>query len=435
MTENSVFSDPVLFAEKILNFHPYEYQKRVLRACIEKKRVVAIFARQSGKSTIVAIFCLFWALAIPNQSVVICSPTQKQSGWLFDKIRGHIFQSKYLQTECLENYKTKITFKNGSVIQALTVGATGKSIKGATANILVMEESALIKDGIVNEVIMPMLAATDKKGGTIIQLSTPKGKNHFWRATLPKSGYEVIHVDYKECIEAGQYSAKFIEEQKKTLSPDHFASEYLAVFTDSEGAVFPYDIIDPHVYDSLKLAGTPDRIDKTGYSDFFLGIDLGRFGSSTVFTVIGKDINRVFDVLLIMEMRKASFKLQLSYLNFIVKYVPFKRIGIDSTGMGLSLYEVIKDKYANMVPINFNTKSKQEMIHNFRTLLRDNRIRLPNHQKLISQLVDQTYKLNSQGDEIYSPSPGVHDDLLWSLMLAALMDGKAAPVFHVHVNA
>lgn len=434
MTEGNVFADPVLFSEKILNFYPYEYQKKTLRACIEKKRVVAIFARQSGKSTIVAIFCLFWALAVPNQSVVICSPTQKQSGWLFDKIRGHIFQSRYLQTECLENYKTKISFKNGSRIQALTVGATGKSIKGATANILVMEESALIKDGIVNEVIMPMLAATDKKGGTIIQLSTPKGKNHFWKATLPNSGYEVIHVDYKECIKAGQYTEKFIEDQKKTLTPDEFASEYLAVFTDAEGAVYPYDVIDPHVYKSLKLAGTPDRVNKENYKDFYLGIDLGRFGSSTVFTLLGKDANNVYDVLLIIEMRKASFKYQLSYLRFILKYVPVGRIGIDSTGMGLSLYEIVRDEFGNMVPINFNTKSKQEMVHNFGKLLRDNRIRLPEHGKLISQLIDQTYKLNTQGDDIYSPSPGVHDDLFWSIHLAALMDKRGAPLFHVHVN-
>lgn len=435
MTEKNVFADPVLFAEKILNFHPYEYQKKTLRACIERKRVVAIFARQSGKSTIVAIFCLFWALAVPNQSVVICSPTQKQSGWLFDKIRGHIFQSKYLQTECLENYKTKISFKNGSRIQALTVGATGKSIKGATANILVMEESALIKDGIVNEVIMPMLAATDKLGGTIIQLSTPKGKNHFWQATLPNSGYKVIHVDYKECIEAGQYTEKFIEDQKKTLTPDEFASEYLAVFTDAEGAVYPYDVIAPHIYKSLKLAGTPDRVEKMGYKEFYLGIDLGRFGSSTVFTLLGRDRNDVYNVLLIIEMRKASFKYQLSYLRFIVKFVPVRKIGIDSTGMGLTLYEFIRDEFGNMIPINFNTKSKQEMIHNFRKLLRDNRLRLPDHKKLISQLIDQTYKLNSQGDEIYSPSPAVHDDLFWSIHLAALMDKKGAPVFHVHVNA
>jgi len=435
MDKDNVFADPVLFAEKILNFHPYEYQKKTLRACIEKKRVVAIFARQSGKSTIVAIFCLFWALAVKNQSVIICSPTQKQSGWLFDKIRGHIFQSKYLQSECLENYKTKISFGNGSIIQALTVGATGKSIKGATANVLVMEESALIKDSIVNEVIMPMLAATDKKGGTIIQLSTPKGKNHFWQATLPGSGYEVIHVDYKECIKSGQYTEKFIEDQKKTLTTDEFASEYLAIFTDSEGAVYPYDVIDPHVYTSLKLAGTPDRVEKEGYKEFYLGIDLGRFGSSTVFTLFGRDMNEVYDVMMIIEMRKASFKSQIAYLRFITKHVPIRKIGIDSTGMGLSLYETLRDEFGNMIPVNFNTKSKQEMIHNFRKLLRTNRIRLPDHKKLITQLIDQTYKLNSQGDEIYSPSPGVHDDLFWSIHLAALMDKRGAAVFHVHVNA
>jgi hypothetical protein len=374
-------------------------------------------------------------LAVKGQSVVICSPTQKQSGWLFDKIRGHIFQSKYLQSECVENYKTKISFKNGSILQALTVGATGKSIKGATANLLVMEESALIKDSIVGEVIMPMLAATSNKGGTIIQLSTPKGKNHFWRATLPKSGYDVIHVDYKECIKAGQYDEKFIEEQKKTLTPDDFASEYMAIFTDAEGAVFPYDVIDPHVYESLKTAGTPDRVEKAGYKEFYMGIDLGRFGSSTVFTVVGKDINDVLDVLLVVEMRKATFKHQLSYLRFILKYIPVKKIGIDSTGMGLSLYEVVRDEFGNMVPINFNTKSKQEMVSNFRKLLRANRIRMPDNKKLITQLIEQTYKLNSQGDEIYSPPPGAHDDMMWSLLLAGLMNKKSAPLFHVHVNA
>jgi hypothetical protein len=434
--DGNIFADPILFAKKLLKFDPHPYQERILKACVEKKRVAAICARQSGKSTTVSIFCLFWAVAVPNQQIVIVSPTQKQSGHLFDMIRGHIFNSRYLTSETVENYKTKITFKNGSQIHSLTVGSSGKSIRGHTANILVMEESAFIKDSIVNEVIMPMLASTDKKGGTVIQIGTPIGRNHFWEVTRRDSGYEVIHVTYRECVDVGQYDQDFVDDQKRRLNPDQFAREYLATFTESEGAALPYDFISPVIYPDLGLVGTPDRIDTKIYTNFYLGVDLGRYGSSTVISVLAEDTNGVLNLILQHEMRKASFKKQVANLKYILRYVKAGKIGIDATGMGMSFVESLKnDGMANIIPVMFNTKTKQEMMQSFRKVVKERKIRLPEHKNLITQMIEQEYRVNSQGNEIYSPPEHSHDDRLWSLLIGTYVCSKSVPIHYVRVNS
>lgn len=432
----NVFSDPIAFSKHLLKFNPYPYQERILTACVTKKKVAAICARQSGKSTIVAIFCLFWAFTIPNQQVILVSPTQKQTSWLFDKIRGHIMDSAYLQSQIVENYKTKITWKNGSQIHALTVGAKGKSLRGGTANVLVMEESAFIKDSIVNSVIMPMLSSTIKTGGTIIQISTPIGRNHFWRATQPKSNYEVIHVTYQDCIDVGQYDKEFIEEQKQALNPDEFAREYMAVFTESEGAALPFNVISPCIYPDLKLQGSASNINPKGYKEYYLGLDIGRFGSKTAMVLLGKDVNDVLNVIMIMELKKASFQTQLYYIKHIFNRINISKCGVDATGMGIPFYENLKIEFAkhHIIPVNFNTQTKQQMMKSFRELIRERRIRLPDDKRLITQIIEQEYKINSQGNEIYDPPQGVHDDIFWGLLIACYIEGKRAPISYVRVN-
>ena len=47
------------FMQFFFEYNPYSYQRRFIEACLNSKRIAAKFPRQSGKSFMVANYCLF----------------------------------------------------------------------------------------------------------------------------------------------------------------------------------------------------------------------------------------------------------------------------------------------------------------------------------------------------------------------------------------
>jgi len=91
-----------------------------------------------------------------------------------------------------------ITFKNGCYAESKTTGDTGEGIRGATANLIVFEESSLIKDEIIYQNIMPTVAAKSKIGYKIIHIGTPRGRNHFYKDSLDPE-FKVHKYDWTYC--------------------------------------------------------------------------------------------------------------------------------------------------------------------------------------------------------------------------------------------
>ena len=154
-------------------------------------RTVGIWCRQSGKSTSVSLLCAFECVTKPNYSIMMVAPSQEQSRELFRKVR--LFIDEYYSGFVESSTQTELFFKNGSRIRALPSGPEGVTIRGYTADRIIVEESGMMKESIVNEVISPMIAS--KPDGKITQIGTPKGKNHFWNAAYGEnSSYKLSRV-------------------------------------------------------------------------------------------------------------------------------------------------------------------------------------------------------------------------------------------------
>jgi len=75
---------PVDYAKKILGIKPFPYQAELLED--PKKRIVACMGRQSGKTTTIAMKAIYFADINPNVTVLITSPSLRQSVIMFDCI-------------------------------------------------------------------------------------------------------------------------------------------------------------------------------------------------------------------------------------------------------------------------------------------------------------------------------------------------------------
>jgi hypothetical protein len=230
------------FIEFFFEFKPYKYQLRFLHKCFEKNRIAAKWPRQSGKSQTVSVYVAIRILLEPL-SILITSPTQTQSDELYLKVRTLIENNETFKQQLTKITETEMRFKNGGRIKSLPSGPDGKSIRGHTADIVIIEEAGIMKDTIVNTIIVPMLASKKDKG-QIIKIGTPLTKNHFYKSCFIDPNYEVISISWKEVVEAGQYSINFINEQKENLLDIEFQTEYEALFISDEYAFFPSELIE-----------------------------------------------------------------------------------------------------------------------------------------------------------------------------------------------
>ncbi|MGH2454147.1 MAG: hypothetical protein ACRDF5_10360, partial [bacterium] len=73
--------DPAAFAAEALGLPPWPHQAQILRS--KAKIIVAVAARQVGKSMAAAMLALHRAFSTPRRRILICSPSLRQSSLMF----------------------------------------------------------------------------------------------------------------------------------------------------------------------------------------------------------------------------------------------------------------------------------------------------------------------------------------------------------------
>ena len=158
----------IRFLMYYFEFIPYIYQGIFLSTCAKYNRVTGIWCRQSGKSTCVALYALYRCLTEKDVSIMIVAPTQEQSSEMYGKLRKIAEMSDKIRPLIKSSSQTELTFENNSRVKALPCGPEGVTIRGYTADVVIIEEAGYIKDSIVNEVIVPMIAS--KLNGQMIKI-------------------------------------------------------------------------------------------------------------------------------------------------------------------------------------------------------------------------------------------------------------------------
>jgi len=229
------------FINFFFKFSLHFYQKAFIKLCLTQRRIAGKWCRQAGKSQIVAIYILLRVI-LERTAVNVVSPTQNQSNEMYLKIREIINDNPDLAALVKKDTQKEMTFNNGSRIISLPCGTEGRTIRGYTCDVLVIEEAGIMSDNIVNTVLIPMLASKGMKG-QIIKIGTPLVRNHFYRSCFEDNNYEVLNVHWTDCVKAGQYTIEFVEEQKSQLTDIEFRTEYNAEFIDSIAMFFPTELL------------------------------------------------------------------------------------------------------------------------------------------------------------------------------------------------
>lgn len=144
------------------------FQVTILRGWFEKNYSLACFGRGMGKSFLAGVFVVLYAMFNPGTRILIVSSNFRSSRRILEtldaiakKKEGLLMKQCFAQDLSRRNDIFQWTLKNGSALVCLPL-AGGEGLRGQRANILIVDEALLVSRQIIENVLVPFLAA---KGG------------------------------------------------------------------------------------------------------------------------------------------------------------------------------------------------------------------------------------------------------------------------------
>lgn len=154
-----------------LRYQPYDYQRRLIATYHSYRFSIALMPRQSGKSTSAAGYLLWYAMFVPDSTILVAAHKFSGAGEIMTRVRyAYELCADHIRAGATSYNKHSIEFENGSRIVAQTTTET--TGRGMSISLLYADEFAFVRPTIAKEFwtsISPTLAT----GGKAIVTSTP----------------------------------------------------------------------------------------------------------------------------------------------------------------------------------------------------------------------------------------------------------------------
>ena len=216
-------------------FEPYDYQLDLLQKFQDHRFNVGLCSRQSGKTTIVGAYVLWYAMFNRDKSIGIVSNKEKAAKMILDRIKRTYEQlPTWLKPGVTEYSKTFIAFENGTKIVISATSAD--AFRGETMNLLVCDEFAFVPGNQAEDfwsANYPTISAS--KNSKIIIISTPNGLfNIFHRiyleSTINQNSFVSTRVSWERVPGRDE---EWAAEQLRNLGKRQFAQEFAVEFIGS----------------------------------------------------------------------------------------------------------------------------------------------------------------------------------------------------------
>jgi terminase large subunit-like protein len=250
--DTSLTLDPAELFRLAVGGDPDPWQERVLLSQAETalRKLVLCCSRQAGKSTVVAILVLWFALfAHPGYTVLILAPAQRQSAEMFATIMKFYRRfSSSADDDPEAESKLSVTFANGSRILALPGNSDGDTIRCYTADLIVCDEAARIPLETIASV-RPMLAT--KKDGRLVILSSARWASG-WYHDIMEGDDPSWQREKITALSCPRISAEFLESELREMGQVVFDMEYMCKFRDPAASLFGAEVLEAALSDEIQ---------------------------------------------------------------------------------------------------------------------------------------------------------------------------------------
>jgi hypothetical protein len=242
-----------------MKYHPWEFQERLIETYHKYRFSISLMPRQTGKSTSAAGYLLWYAMFVPDSTILIAAHKYTGAQEIMQRIR-------YAYENCPDHIKAgsttynkgSIDFDNGSrIVSATTTENTGR---GMSISLLYLDEFAFVRPSIAAE-FWTSITPTLSTGGKAIITSTPnsdedqfaliwkqanKTEDEFGNTTeLGVNGFRAFRAYWNEHPDRDE---KWAAELRAQLGEDRFKREM-----DCEFLIADETLINPNTL--FKLEG------------------------------------------------------------------------------------------------------------------------------------------------------------------------------------
>jgi len=245
-----------------LKYAPYEYQVRLAEVYHSYRFSVNLLSRQLGKTTTAAGYLLWYAMMVPDSTILVAAHKYTGSQEIMQRIR-YAYESvpDYIRAGAVSYNKGSLEFDNGSrIISATTTENTGR---GLSISLLYADEFAFVRNTIAKE-FWTSISPTLSTGGKAIITSTPNSDDdQFWdiwtnankcqdefgnETPLGKNGFKAFKALWTEHPDRDE---KWAADERGRVGEDRFRREHdclhgnsVITLQDKTGKIFDINIGD-----------------------------------------------------------------------------------------------------------------------------------------------------------------------------------------------
>ena len=246
--------DPIYFVKNymkiihvdqgLIPFDLYDYQEKMITNFNDERFVITKMPRQSGKSTAVISFILYYILFNESKNVALLANKAELARELLDRLKkAYENLPLWLQQGITVWNKGSIELENGSKI--LATSTTGSAARGQSFSLVFLDEFAFVQHNIANDFFKSVYPTISSGQETkMIIVSTPKGMNHFYKmwveAEEERSNFKTLEVDWWET--PGR-DIEWKHQQIANTSEQDFNQEFACEFLGSTNTLVNVNVL------------------------------------------------------------------------------------------------------------------------------------------------------------------------------------------------
>ena len=376
---------------------PFHARQREI-AVDDARFKVAACGRRFGKTRLGAALCLMTAGTGGRAWWVAPTYPVATVGWrLINRMARQVPGAAVRQGDRL------VTLPGGGEIQVRSAD-NPDSLRGEGLDFVVMDECAFIREEAWLEALRPALS--DRKGRALF-ISTPKGRNWFWRL-------------WQRCLDAHDHEWRGwqlptadnpyidpaeIEAARLGLPERVFRQEYLAQFLDDAGGIFRR-VMEAATATALD-APQPGRV-------YVAGVDVANEADFTVISVLDAT-NR--EQVYLDRFNQVGYLALEDRIEAAYRRWGIQTIIIEDNSIGLPVIDHLRGRGMRIVPFHTSQATKAPLIQSLQSAFEHGALRILNDPVQIGELQAYEGKRLASGMS-YSAPAGLHDDTVMALAFA-----------------
>ena len=301
----------------LVNFDLYDFQADMVNKFHDNRFNIAKLPRQSGKSTVVTAYLLWYTLFNDNVNVAILANKAATAREMLQRLQlSYENLPNWMQQGVVNWNRGSLELENGSKIMAASTSAS--AVRGMSFNIIFLDEFAFIPTHIADEFFSSVYPTISSgKSTKVIIISTPKGMNMFYKlwhdAELNRNEYVTTEVHWSEVPGRDE---NWREQTIANTSEEQFNQEFECEFLGSVNTLITSS--------KLKILTYEDPLTRNAGLDIY---EEPVADNTYVMTVdVARGITKDYSAFIVFDTTTIPYRIVAKYRNNVIKPMLFPNV-------------------------------------------------------------------------------------------------------------